>query len=224
MSRELAANKRGGFRIMIDREKKMAMRGSAFTIVPVAEMDRAVEFYRDVVGLSARKISATWARFDLNGGALLLRLRGNGQEKPVGTGQGAHLGVEVDNLEEEYNRLTGRDVKFARGPEQSGFGRVATLFDPDGNAIDLVEWTEPGSQPVTTNTVVNNIIISHPETMEVFENHGIRICGGCLVLLNAPVYETAEYSGLDSKESSELVQELNEKLAELARAPQMEQL
>jgi hypothetical protein len=55
--------------------------------------------------------------------------------------------------------------------------------------------------------------------MEVFENHGIRICGGCLVLLNAPVYETAEYSGLDNEESSALVEELNDKLAELAALP-----
>ncbi|MDE3091408.1 MAG: hypothetical protein KGJ80_18735, partial [Chloroflexota bacterium] len=48
--------------------------------------------------------------------------------------------------------------------------------------------------------------------MQVFENHGIRICGGCIVLLNASVRETAEYSGLSRREASELVSELNEKV------------
>jgi hypothetical protein len=37
--------------------------------------------------------------------------------------------------------------------------------------------------------------------------------------LNAPLYETAEYSGLDAKESSGLVGELNGKLAELESPP-----
>ncbi len=49
--------------------------------------------------------------------------------------------------------------------------------------------------------------------MEVLEDHGIRICGGCIVLLNASVRETAEYSGLSAAEASKMVEELDEKIA-----------
>jgi hypothetical protein len=49
--------------------------------------------------------------------------------------------------------------------------------------------------------------------MGVLEDHGIRICGGCIVLLNGSVRETAEYSGLSAVETSEMVEELNEKVS-----------
>ncbi len=194
----------------------MALTDLAYTILYVEDVERATQFYREVVGLSLAFKAPGWVQFNTHGAALVLHPRLESQKKTSHDGQTTHLAFRVDDLDAEYQRLTQRQVQFVAPPARADFGKHATFLDPDGNAIDLLEWKAMPAVPVTADSVVNNIISNHPETMEVFENHGIRICGGCLVLLNAPVYETAEYSGLDAQESSALVEELNEKLSELS--------
>jgi hypothetical protein len=167
------------------------------------------------VGLPLAVRAEGWVQFDADGAALVLHPRLGSQKNSGPDGQRTHIAFRVDDLDGEYQRLTARQVQFVAPPASSDFGKHATLLDPEGNAVDLLEWKRPPVVPVTRESVVNNIIMQHPETMQVFEDHGIRICGGCLVLLNAPVYETAEYSGLDTEESSALVKELNDKLTDL---------
>lgn len=49
-----------------------------------------------------------------------------------------HLGVE--DIHREYRRLTGLNVEFLRPPEQESWGGwVATLKDPDGNILQLLQ-------------------------------------------------------------------------------------
>ena len=193
----------------------MALRDLAFTILYVDDMDRATAFYRDVIGLPLAYATRGWTQFDTNGAALVLHPKLPPQKGAPRGANLAHIAFRVDDLDAEYQRLNEKQVPFHAPPATASFGKHATLMDPEGNEIDLIEWAQPQPAHVTAETVVNDIINNHPETMEVFEEHGIRICGGCLVLLNAPVYETAEFSGLDAEESSVLVEELNDKLAEL---------
>jgi hypothetical protein len=82
-------------------------------------------------------------------------------------------------------------------------GRCGTRFASAEPNIEIV---------VTDKTMVNDILAQSPEAMQVLEDHGIRICGGCIVLLNSSVRQTAEYSGLAPTETSALVEELNEKI------------
>ncbi len=201
--------------------EQMGLQDLAFTILYVEDIERAAEFYRDVVGLPLAFSAPGWVQFNTNGAALVLHPKLATQKEVRHDGQRAHVGFRVDDLDGEYARLMAKQVQFVAPPASADFGKHATFLDPEGNAIDLLEWKHAPAVPVTQNSIVNDIINRHPETMEVFEDHGIRICGGCLVLLNAPVYETAEYSGLGPAESSALVEELNEKLSELA-APQAE--
>ena len=50
----------------------------------------------------------------------------------------AHLGV--DNIHQEHRRLAALGVEFIRPPEQEGWGGwVATLRDPDGNILQLLQ-------------------------------------------------------------------------------------
>ncbi|MGB8648986.1 MAG: VOC family protein [Anaerolineae bacterium] len=190
------------------------MRDLSFTIIYVQDLKQATEFYRDVLELPVAFTAPGWVQFSTRGAALVLHPRLASQKEAHGAL--THASFQVDDLDGEYKRLISRKVQFCSPPAEVHFGKHATLLDPDGNEIDLLEWKQSPPIPVTKNTRVNDIINGHPETMEVFEEHGIRICGGCLVLLNAPVYETAEYSGLNSNESSQLVEELNHKLSELA--------
>jgi predicted enzyme related to lactoylglutathione lyase len=193
----------------------MSLQDLAYTILYVDDMDRATRFYRDRVGLPLAFAAPGWVQFNTNGAAIVLHPRLSEQKNAAHGDQTTHIAFRVDDLDAEYRRLVQEQVEFVAPPASAGFGKHATFLDPEGNAIDLLEWKRAPETPVTSETIVNSIISRHPDTMQVFENHGIRICGGCLVLLNAPVSDTAEYSGLDARESTELVRELNAKLSEL---------
>lgn len=183
----------------------------AYIIVYVNDMDKSAAFYRNVLGIPLDYAAPGWMQFKSRGAALVLHPKVGGQSAT--NGNAAHLTFRVDDLDTAYRKLSAQSVKFLAPPTTAGFGKHATLFDPDGNAIDLIEWTKPSKGRVVSDaTIVNDILVESPEAMEIFEEHGIRICGGCIVLLNASVRETAEYSGLSSTESSALVEELNEKL------------
>ena len=181
---------------------------STCTIIPVRDMARCTAFLRDELGLVVSHAGDGWTRFSTRGGDVVLqkRLQADGDAAT----SGSRFGLGVDNLADTYRRLCSRSVHFKLPPEPFAFGRRATLVDPEGNEIDLIEWSEPAEEDViSSGSIVNDILAKSPEAMEVLEEHGIRICGGCIVLLNGTVQETAEYSGLLPAEASTLVAELN---------------
>ncbi len=185
----------------------------AYTVVYVDDMEKCAEFYRDGLGIPLDYAVEGWTQFKSNGAALVLHPKLDSQKAQPG-GSAVHITFRVDDLDAEYNRLTARAVKFLAPPAKVGFGKHATLLDPEGNQIDLIEWaSSKQTRVVSDQTVVNDILKRSPAAMEVLEDHGIRICGGCIVLLNASVRETAEYSGLSAVEASAMVEELNEKLS-----------
>jgi hypothetical protein len=53
----------------------------------------------------------------------------------------SHVAFTVDNLDEEYNRLTKAGIKFNAPPQYSpdGYAKVTFCKDPDGTHIELVE-------------------------------------------------------------------------------------
>jgi lactoylglutathione lyase len=184
----------------------------AYTVVYVTDMEKSIAFYRDVLGIPIDYAVDGWTQFKLNGAALVLRPKLEYQ-KPQPSSSAVHITFRVVDLDAEYRRLIAQLVRFLAPPATVGFGKHATLLDPEGNPIDLIEWAAPQqARIVSDSTVVNDIIAQSSEAMGVLEDHGIRICGGCIVLLNASVRETAEYSGLSAAEASEMVEELNEKV------------
>ena len=184
----------------------------AYTVVYVDDMGKCTEFYRDVLGVPLDYAVEGWTQFKSKGAALVLHPKLERQKAQPG-GSAVHVTFRVDDLDAEYKRLSAQAVKFLAPPAQAAFGKHATLLDPEGNPIDLIEWASPKqARAVSDGTVVNDILKHSPEAMEVLEDHGIRICGGCIVLLNASVRETAEYSGLSAVEASAMVEELNEKV------------
>ena len=53
-----------------------------------------------------------------------------------------HLGV--DDIHSLHRRLTQQGVEFIRPPEKEGWGGwVATLKDPDGNIVQLLQFPAP---------------------------------------------------------------------------------
>jgi predicted enzyme related to lactoylglutathione lyase len=111
----------------------------------VSDMDRAVSFYRDVLGLKLlRQENATWAEFDAGGRRLALHSAGEGQ--PVGGG-GATAVFAVKDLNRAKAELSSRGVTFAHEGDVEGYARFASFLDPEGNTVQLIEYAASGFTP-----------------------------------------------------------------------------
>jgi catechol 2,3-dioxygenase-like lactoylglutathione lyase family enzyme len=99
------------------------------------DMDRAVAFYRDVVGLSlVRRDGDQWAELDAGPVRFALH-RGDDQPPASGT-----VVFKVDELDEARWTLESRGAVFDSHVGEVGFARFATFRDPDGNPVQLIEY------------------------------------------------------------------------------------
>ena len=114
---------------------------SAVTMLKVADMDRAVAFYRDGLGLIVKSHMPYWSDLLCGGSRIALHPGGDGARRDSG------LNFEVDDLETECARCAAAGGAIERPPEDrpSEYIRIATVRDPEGNAFYLVqplgEWS-----------------------------------------------------------------------------------
>jgi catechol 2,3-dioxygenase-like lactoylglutathione lyase family enzyme len=110
-----------------------------------ADMDRAVAFYRDVLGLRlVRRDGASWAVLDAGGRQFALH--GAHEGRPVTAG-GATAVFSVDDLDRARSRLSELGVRFGHEGEVTGYARFASFADPDGNTVQLIEYAAPPREP-----------------------------------------------------------------------------
>jgi catechol 2,3-dioxygenase-like lactoylglutathione lyase family enzyme len=104
----------------------------------VSDMDRAVRFYREVVGLRlVRRDGDNWA--ELDAGPVRVALHGTKEGAPAETG-GAAVAFRVEDLDDTRVSLGAHDVAFVHEGEVEGYGRFALFTDPDGNLIEVIEY------------------------------------------------------------------------------------
>jgi len=123
-------------------------------IVPVSDIDRAVEFYGNVLGLKVviRRDDMPQnreAEFSAGGGALVAY-----ESVAAGQSRGTIAGFRVGDLESVVSTLRERGVVFEEydTPDlktENGIGRIGDLLaawckDPDGNIIAFEERTGAG--------------------------------------------------------------------------------
>ena len=113
--------------------------------VSVSEVDRAVEFYRDVLGLPFlfRVEGQSMAFFDCGGVRLYL-----GEPETEEYRARGMIYFTVDDIDEAYEAIRGRGVEFRDPPHLIGRDgdwelRMAFFRDPDGNNLALM--SEKGS-------------------------------------------------------------------------------
>jgi catechol 2,3-dioxygenase-like lactoylglutathione lyase family enzyme len=113
----------------------------------VSEMERAISFYRDVLGFKfvSRDIVA---RFDIDG-ILFELVPATSRDKLQGSGN-ARLCLQVDDIEQALRELHARGVP-ATTAENKGAGILASLRDPDGNEICLWQYLSEPSPAVTSS-------------------------------------------------------------------------
>ena len=94
-----------------------------YVIQFVADMDRAVRFYRDVLGLPLRFQSPGWSEFST--GETSLALHPASSKSPAGS---VEIGFNVSNLETFYQEMSAKGVQFSTPPTKQDFGGTLAQF------------------------------------------------------------------------------------------------
>ena len=106
------------------------------------DWDRAVDFYRETIGLplTFADQAFAWAEFDLGGAKL--GIEGLDADSPqAGDLVGRFVGVSitVDDIDLTHAQLSGKGVEFTAPPEKQPWGGTLAHFkDPDGNILTLL--------------------------------------------------------------------------------------
>ncbi len=99
-----------------------------YAIQFVADMDKAVRFYRDVLGLRVKFESPAWSEFLT--GQTTLALHPASDKNPAGK---VELGFTVADVEAFYRDMSAKGVLFSMPPKKQDFGGVLAQFvDSEG--------------------------------------------------------------------------------------------
>lgn len=128
--------------------------------VSVADLDRAIEFYRTVLGfdmieqytlsddelataIGIESVVGDFAHFDAGTARIELVEYENDSDDSIGrevydTGV-KHLGLRTDNINQVYEDLP-NDIETISKPQTTGSGtRIFFMRDPGGNLIEILE-------------------------------------------------------------------------------------
>jgi predicted enzyme related to lactoylglutathione lyase len=116
------------------------MFSSGNVTIYVSNMDRAVRFYSETLGLKlAYRFGDNWAAVEIGKG-LTIGLHPASKEMPPGRKGSMAIGLELDgSIHEAVKALEAKGVRF-HGPVNEGkAGAFAGFEDPDGNQLYLAQ-------------------------------------------------------------------------------------
>ena len=111
--------------------------------IPVADMERALRFYRDVLGFTVSFTNGNPVSFAVitQGGA---QLHLGVQPGKAGS---LHAHIMVDDLDAVYERLLRSGTAVRQAPKVQAWGlRDIVIADPDGNTFEIAE---PAGEPAS---------------------------------------------------------------------------
>ena len=104
-----------------------------YVIKFVADMDNAVRFYRDSLGLRLKFQSPGWSEFVT--GETTLALHPASDKNPAGK---VELGFAVPDVEAFYRDMRSKSVQFSVPPKKQDFGGVLAQFvDSEGTPCSV---------------------------------------------------------------------------------------
>ncbi len=118
-----------------------------YVILIVEDLDRALRFYTDVLGLRLGHRSGDYAQLDTGATRLGLYTRGAmaktlgmSLKPPSHNAPGFEIGFKVPDVGEAFAELVGRGVSAVMPPTDRPWGqRTAYVRDPDGHLIELAQ-------------------------------------------------------------------------------------
>ena len=129
------------------------MIAGALATVYVSDMDRAVRFYTETLGLRlAYRFGNHWASVDAGRGTMI-GLHPATPHSPGGRRGSISIGLEVtEPIERVVETLAARGVTFDGPITDDKAGRFAPLSDPDGNPLYLFETRSDDWKPESGGT------------------------------------------------------------------------
>jgi predicted enzyme related to lactoylglutathione lyase len=110
----------------------------AYVNVFVTDLTRAIDFYRDRLGLPLQFASPEHGYASFSAGSVRLGIAVPGPDQPGLVGRHTGVGLEVADLEAEHGRLSALGVTFPMPPTRQPWGGfMAMVADPDGNVFYL---------------------------------------------------------------------------------------
>ena len=99
----------------------------------VADMERAVRFYRDTIGLPLKFQSPEWSEFAT--GEITLALHPASDRTPAGR---IELGFHVPDLQSWHADMTTKGVHFPMPPKKQDYGGMLAQFvDSEGSHVSV---------------------------------------------------------------------------------------
>lgn len=124
------------------------MRTVDYVIRYVEDLERAVAFYRDVLGVEHRFTDEAYAEFSTGSTKLAFFPRSSlpellGRDAPAGGSPDGEIVFLVDDVDAEAARLRHAGVEILTGPVDRPWGhRTVHLLDPDGLVVELAQEIE----------------------------------------------------------------------------------
>lgn len=116
-----------------------------YAVVFVTDMQRAVEFYRDTVGVPLKFQSPGWTEFATEGSTLALHATDKvGSGDSDGTAGTCRTGFTVSDLDEFHQRMLNAEVPCNQEPREVFGHRIAQYVDPDGMVFGVSELRAVG--------------------------------------------------------------------------------
>lgn len=114
----------------------MKVRGVDFVVYNVSDYKKAVEFYKDVLGLKlTEEYAGFWAEFEA--GSVTVALCAPPYATTHGPGGGATVALSVDDVKIAVKELKEKNVKIIYDVSETDVCFQATISDLDGNKIIL---------------------------------------------------------------------------------------
>jgi catechol 2,3-dioxygenase-like lactoylglutathione lyase family enzyme len=118
-----------------------------YLILIVEDLDRALGFYVDVLGLRLGHRSGDYVQLDTGTTRLALYTRsamaktlGMALDPPVSNAPGFEVGFKVSDVDAAFTELIARGARPVMPPTDRFWGqRTAYLRDPDGHLIELAQ-------------------------------------------------------------------------------------
>jgi predicted enzyme related to lactoylglutathione lyase len=109
-----------------------------------SDMDRSVDFYQNVLGLTPGHVSPYWTDFAVGSGRLALHPALEGAPSPLGAyKQGWFIGIQTTDILELRRKLEAANTTIHGDWHDTPSGVVLDFSDPDGNVLEAIQ---PGAK------------------------------------------------------------------------------
>jgi catechol 2,3-dioxygenase-like lactoylglutathione lyase family enzyme len=144
---EATAHRYSGEVVQTPEEGPMLSTSPTHTTLPVADLERAREFYEGVLGLVPESVNPGGVMYATGGGSRLLVFPSGGRA----SGTHTQIGFTVADIVAEVMGLKSRGVAFetydmpgfdaVTSTATTGNIRAAWFYDRDGNLLSIVQFT-----------------------------------------------------------------------------------